>query len=125
MPTTAHGEEKLVSPRELKGGKDVGHASAASDHGRPFVDHAIPDLAGCVVPIVARTEDLSAQTGDEGGDGVGIEDGESCRGRFADHDGVLLRWDGDYASKIETNSGSYLSSGGLLRSTPVTAARRS
>src|SRR5215813_2145379 len=35
---------------------DVGQAGAADDERRPFINHAVPDLAGLLVPLIAGKE---------------------------------------------------------------------
>jgi hypothetical protein len=35
---------------------DIGHAGAAGDERGPLVDHAIPDLARFIIPVIAGKE---------------------------------------------------------------------
>jgi hypothetical protein len=42
-------------------GDDIGHPDAAGDERGPLVDHAIPDPARLLIPVIAGAEQLATQ----------------------------------------------------------------
>ena len=59
---------------------DVGGAGAAGDQRGPPVDHRVPDRAGGVVAVIARPEQLAAQTRPELLDSLLRQLGNRCHG---------------------------------------------
>ena len=60
VAAAAHRDPEIVLSSEVDGVDHVRDAAALHDHGRPAVDHAVPDLAGVVVAVVARADHRSA-----------------------------------------------------------------
>jgi len=55
---------------EIDGVKDIGHAATFDDQRRTFVDEAVVDLAGFLVPRINWPQELSAEGGGELGYGT-------------------------------------------------------
>lgn len=60
VAAATHGDLQIVRAGEVDGVDHVRDAGAADDQAGPPVDHAVPDLAGVVVAVVARADDRSA-----------------------------------------------------------------
>ncbi len=75
VAAAAHGRGQSGGPGEADGGGDVGGAAAARDQGGAAVVHAVPDLAGLVVSLVRREQQLPL----EGGAQLVERDGEARR----------------------------------------------
>src|SRR6266487_2993424 len=65
VPTTAHSYEQVVEAPELDGSDHIDYIHAAHDHGWVFVDHPVPDPAGCVIATVVRADQFATQRGFE------------------------------------------------------------
>ena len=72
VPSAAHRQQQVVVGGEPDAGDDVGHAAAPGDHGRPPVDHAVPDLARLVVGRIAGLDHFALERASEILDGVRI-----------------------------------------------------
>jgi hypothetical protein len=59
MPSPSHGHWQSILSGEVHGAHDVGRPGTSGDEGRPSVEHPVPQLAGLVVGIVARTQQLT------------------------------------------------------------------
>jgi hypothetical protein len=71
----AHRQKNPVLASEVHRGDDIGDPSAAGDERRFLVDHAVPDLAGLVVALVAGSDQLALQPGLQVGNERFFEDG--------------------------------------------------
>src|SRR5262249_20095586 len=56
VATTAYRHQQVVHPGKTDRGDDIRHASAAHDHGRMAVNHAIPDFAGVFITGIPGTQ---------------------------------------------------------------------
>jgi hypothetical protein len=65
MSPTAYGHEQIVAAREIYGGDHIGYAGAASNQGRAFVMHPVPDQSRRIIPGRIRGNDVTAHTGPE------------------------------------------------------------
>jgi hypothetical protein len=61
VPASAYGHLKLVSPREIKGDRDILRAHAPCNHCRTTVDEGIEAAACCIIPGICRKDDGPSQ----------------------------------------------------------------
>ena len=62
VPAAADREVQLVLAREVDGGGHVGGLGAPHDGGRPAVDHRVEDLPRVLVLLIARRDQIAAQS---------------------------------------------------------------
>ena len=61
MATATDGGEQIILPSKAHGGDDVGDIGAASDEQRPLVNHAVVELAGLFVLLVAALDEVTPE----------------------------------------------------------------
>jgi len=59
VSASTHGHLQFAGPSEIEGGRDVGGADAASDHGRVAVDESVEAATRRVVLCIARADDAA------------------------------------------------------------------
>ena len=65
VTATPHRRQQLIVPGQVDRVGHVRRALALHDQRRPFVDHAVPDLAGRVIAFAAGQQQPAAQAGRE------------------------------------------------------------
>src|SRR5437867_483802 len=89
MATPAHGHQQSIVTGEIHAVDDVGNPEAASNQCRPFVDHAIPDLAGLIIASVPWLQQRALQMRFEFLDEGVLED-SGLEGRAGRRDHLLV-----------------------------------
>jgi hypothetical protein len=56
VTAAAYGGEKIILPTKPHGGDHIGYVGTASDQERPLVDHAVVQLAGLLIVLVASLD---------------------------------------------------------------------
>ena len=62
VAAAAYGGEQIILPAKSHGADHIGDIGAAGDQQRPLVDHAVVELAGLLIALVAALDQLTAQT---------------------------------------------------------------
>ena len=60
MPSAANGDGKLVIAPEVDRRDDIGYIDTACDQSRALIDHAVVDLACCIIFRVVGADQLPA-----------------------------------------------------------------
>jgi hypothetical protein len=61
VAAASHRHQQVVGTGEVDCRDDIGGPGAAGDERRVAVDHAVPDFAGVIVALVARTQEWATQ----------------------------------------------------------------
>src|SRR5262249_19242395 len=86
VATTTDRHQQVVATGKTDRGDDIGHASAAHDHGRMAVNHPIPHLPGVFVTAITGAQERATQARFEIVDRRFLEDGVlEARAHCCDH----------------------------------------